>query len=199
MYSDKHTYRLEKMDTGFATGSLIPILQYLGEVEGVERSGLGLLEGHDLDEEGPGREVSVGDGVEQVSNGVVGIGGGKAVGLLHLQVLDALVGLKEQEPRERSHDASKQHNRRGSEVKYPGTYLVVELAVDGLAVGVKQLKGVRAVAVHVAVAVGKTAVAEQEGHLRKQERGTSAPGNMKSTSRQAFIFQRYLFNPLYDV
>lgn len=113
MYSGKHTYRLEKMDSGFATGSLIPTLQYLGEVEGVERGSLGLLEGHDLDEEGPGREVSVGDGVEQVSDGVVGIGGGKAVGLLHRQVLDALVGLNEQEPRERSHDTTEQHTDGG--------------------------------------------------------------------------------------
>lgn len=47
----------------------------------------------------------------------------------------------------------------------------MELAVDGLAVVVEQLKGVRAVAVHVAVAVGKTAVAEQEGHLQGQETG----------------------------
>lgn len=47
----------------------------------------------------------------------------------------------------------------------------MELAVDGLAFGVEQLEGVRAIAVHVAVAVGKTAVAEQEGHLQGQERG----------------------------
>lgn len=79
---------------------MISALQYLGEVKGVEQARLCLLEGHDLDEEGPGREVSVGDGVEQVSDGVVGVGGGKAVGLLHRQVLDALVGLKEEEQHE---------------------------------------------------------------------------------------------------
>ena len=45
--------------------------------------------------------------------------------------------------------------------------LEVELAIDGMALGVEQLEGVRAVAVHVAVAVRKATVAEQEGHLRK--------------------------------
>ena len=45
--------------------------------------------------------------------------------------------------------------------------LEVELAIDGMALGVEQLEGVRAVAVHVAVAVRQATVAEQEGHLRK--------------------------------
>lgn len=63
-----------------------------------------------------------------------------------------------------------ERHRQGSGVR-GGTDLVVELAVDGLAVVVEQLEGVRAVAVHVAVAVGKTAVAEQEGHLQGQETG----------------------------
>lgn len=93
----------------FATGTtLISTLLYLSEVKGVERERLGLLEGHDLDEEGPGREVSVGDGVEQVSDGVIGVGGSESVGLLHRQVLDALVGLKEQG---RSHDEKEDHRQ----------------------------------------------------------------------------------------
>ena len=54
----------------------------------------------------------------------------------------------------------KKHRQRGYD-----TDLEVELAVDGLALGVDQLEGVRAVAVHVAVAVGQATVAEQEGHL----------------------------------
>ena len=66
---------------------------YLGQIEGVEPERLGLLEGHDLDEEAPGREVAVGDGVEEVTDGVVGVGGGQAVGLFHGQVLDSLVRL----------------------------------------------------------------------------------------------------------
>ncbi len=44
-------------------------------------------------------------------------------------------------------------------------HLVVELAVDSLTVPVHQLEGVGAIAVHVAVAVGDAAVAEEEGHL----------------------------------
>ena len=66
---------------------------YLGQIEGVEPELHGLLKGHDLGEEAPGREVSVGDGVEEVSDGVVGVGGGQPVGLFHGQVLDTLVRL----------------------------------------------------------------------------------------------------------
>lgn len=113
MHFCKHNSRLQMIDSGFSTGSLISTPQYLGEVEGVERDGLGLLKGHDLDEEGPRREVSVGDGVEQVSDGVVGVGGGKTVGLLHRQVLDALVGLKGREPQVRSRDTTQQTEVRG--------------------------------------------------------------------------------------
>lgn len=57
-------------------------------------------------------------------------------------------------------------NRQGSKVKGPETDLVVELAVDGFAVVIDQLEGVRAVAIHVAVAVGKPSVTEQEGNLQ---------------------------------
>ena len=53
--------------------------------------------------------------------------------------------------------------------------LVVELAVDGVSLSVDQLEGVRAIAVHVAMAVGNTAVAEEEGHLRH---GTETAGKV---------------------
>lgn len=46
------------------------------------------------------------------------------------------------------------------------TDLVVELAVDGLAVSINQFEGVRAIAVHVTVAVGQATITEQERHLR---------------------------------
>lgn len=55
----------------------------------------------------------------------------------------------------------------------------MELAVDWLAVAVDQLEGVRAVAVHVAVAVGKTAVTEQEGHLQEEETGNGIISSWK--------------------
>lgn len=157
---------------------MIWTLQYLSKVEGVKRARLRLLEGHDLDEEGPGREVSIGDGVEQVPDGVVRVGGGKAVGLLHRQVLDALVSLKSRgHVMQQSNTDS--HNMQGSGVKHRGTDLVVELAVDWLAVAVEQLEGVRAVAVHVAVAVRETAVTEQEGHLQEEETGNKVINSWK--------------------
>lgn len=49
--------------------------QYLGKVEGVELELLSLLKGHDLYVEGPGREVAIGNGVEQVSDSIIWVGG----------------------------------------------------------------------------------------------------------------------------
>ena len=48
---------------------------------------------------------------------------------------------------------------------YKLTHLHVELAVDGLVVGIDELECVAAVAVHVPVAVGCAALGEQERHL----------------------------------
>lgn len=52
------------------------------------------------------------------------------------------------------------------------TDLEVKLAVDRLALCIDQFEGVRAVAVHVAVAIGQTSVAEQEGHLQTRNAET---------------------------
>lgn len=41
----------------------------------------------------------------------------------------------------------------------------MELAVEALASGIDQFEGVRAVAVHVTVAIRQTTIAEQERHL----------------------------------
>lgn len=67
---------------------------YLGKIEGVELELLSLLEGHDLDVEGPGWVVTIGNGVEQVSNGIIWIGGSQAVCLLYRQILYSLISLK---------------------------------------------------------------------------------------------------------
>ncbi len=56
---------------------------YLGKIEGVELEFLSLLEGHYLDVESPGWVVVIGNGVEQVSNCVIRVSGGKAVCLLY--------------------------------------------------------------------------------------------------------------------
>ena len=55
---------------------------YLGEIEGVELEGLRLLEGHDLDEEGPGWELSISNGVVKISNGIIWVAGSQALCLL---------------------------------------------------------------------------------------------------------------------
>ena len=43
--------------------------------------------------------------------------------------------------------------------------LVVELAVDWIALGIDHLEGVRSVSVHVPVPVGGAPIGKQEGHL----------------------------------
>lgn len=89
-------------------------------------------------------------------------------------------------PRSNTDNCSSQ----GSGFKGQRTDLVVELAVDGLAVVIDELEGMRAVAVHVAVAVGKTTVTEQEGHL--QEEGTST--TLGNNVNKHYFSHRYFFN-----
>jgi len=71
-------------------------MHYLSQVEGVEPERLSLLKAHDLDEGAPGGEVALGDCIVEVSDAVVRVGGGQTIGLLHTQVLYALVRLKSQ-------------------------------------------------------------------------------------------------------
>lgn len=61
------------------------------------------------------------------------------------------------------------------------TDLVVELAVDRLAVSINQFEGVRAIAVHVTVAIGQTTIAEQERHLQEMWAGCGGGKNRKYT------------------
>lgn len=68
---------------------------YLGKIKGVELEFLSLLKGHDLDVEGPGWEVAIGNGVEQVSDGIIWVGGGQPVCFLHCQILYSLISLKD--------------------------------------------------------------------------------------------------------
>ena len=93
----------------------LPVRPDLGQVEGVEGPGLGLLEGHDLDVQCPGGEVPLGDGVVEVPDGVVRVSLRLLVRLVTVEALDALVRL------------------------------VVKLAVDRLPLTVHQLEGVGAV------------------------------------------------------
>lgn len=95
VYTSAHSSRfLFSMQTVGVLSHQLCEMWYLGEIEGVEWELLSLLEGHDLDEESPGWVVAVGNGIEQVSNGIIGVGGGQAVGLLDGQILNSLIGLK---------------------------------------------------------------------------------------------------------
>mmetsp|Transcript_9343 Transcript_9343/g.29469 ORF Transcript_9343/g.29469 Transcript_9343/m.29469 type:complete len:472 (+) Transcript_9343:83-1498(+) len=112
----------------------------LGQVEGVEPMPLRLLEGHHLHVQRPGGELAACDRVVQVSDGIVGVGACQLRGLVHRQVLDALVRL------------------------------VVELAVHCLSVSIDKLECVRAIAVHVAVSIRDATVGEEEADLMSRLR-----------------------------
>lgn len=70
-----------------------PGRRYLGKIKGVEVEFLRLFKSHDLDVEGPGWVVTIGNGIKEVSNGIVWVGGGQALCLLHGQILDSLISL----------------------------------------------------------------------------------------------------------
>lgn len=86
------------------------------DIEWVELDSLGFLESHDLDEAVPWREITLDDGVVQITDRIIGIRASKIVGLAGWQVLNTLSCLK------------------------------VELAVMSFAIVVNQLEGMRAVA-----------------------------------------------------
>lgn len=54
----------------------------------------------------------------------------------------------------------------------------MEFAVDTFTIGIDQFEGVRAVAIHVTVAIRQTSIAEQERHLHRRQDET-----MKTTGR----------------
>lgn len=58
----------------------------------------------------------------------------------------------------------------------------MELAVDAFPFGIDQFEGVGAVAIHVAVAIGQSAIAEQERHLQTGRRRVNPEA--KQTPRQ---------------
>ena len=66
---------------------------YLGEVEGVEAIGLGLIERHDLHMQGPAWVVSALDCFVKVANVVIAIDAGQQICVRLGQEVDPLVGL----------------------------------------------------------------------------------------------------------
>jgi len=107
----------------------------LGDIEGVPAVGGGILGVHDLDVDRPGGEVTLGNGVEEISGGVVRVGRGELGSLGSLEVLDALVALE------------------------------VPLDKVGLTGLVDELQGVGGETVHVAVTIGSTTVREEDRDL----------------------------------
>lgn len=74
-------------------------MQYLSKIKGVELELLSLLKGHDLDAESPGWVVAIGNSIEQVSNGIIWIGGSQAVCLIQGQILYSLISLTKHDMR----------------------------------------------------------------------------------------------------
>lgn len=90
-----HILMVAKMYSQRSTDSLFC---YLSDIKGVELEFLSLFESHDLDIEGPGWKVAIGNGIEQVSDGIVWVGGSQLVSLLHCQILYSLISLKRKKP-----------------------------------------------------------------------------------------------------
>mmetsp|Transcript_34855 Transcript_34855/g.86495 ORF Transcript_34855/g.86495 Transcript_34855/m.86495 type:complete len:549 (+) Transcript_34855:1360-3006(+) len=114
---------------------VVAVRPHLGDVEDVPLVGGGLPLRHDLHEHRPRRELTILDAVVEVPCGIVGIAPCQRPGLLSREVLDPLVSLE------------------------------VHLDIGHLAVLVDKLERVGAIAVHVSVAVGRAAVAEEDRHL----------------------------------
>src|SRR5260221_205398 len=116
----------------------------LGQVEGVEAVGLGFMLGHDLHAQLPARELAALDGFEQVALAAFTVGGDDGGRLGIGEVLDALLA----DP--------------------------VELDPVAFVAGVDEAVGVRAEAVHVAVAARNAPVAHDDGDL-VQRLGQAGP------------------------
>ena len=61
---------------------VVRVWPYLGQIEGIEAVGLGLLERHDLDLQRPAGIVAALDGLEEIASVVVAVFAGDPVGLL---------------------------------------------------------------------------------------------------------------------
>ena len=113
----------------------------LGDVVDIESVFSGVSDRHDLDEPGPGWEVSVLDVVEEVHGGEVLGPHAHLSGLLVGEVLDALVGLE------------------------------VVLDEVGLTLGVHPFEGVGSVSIHVSVSVWGSTVGHEDSDLVEGFRG----------------------------
>mmetsp|Transcript_42381 Transcript_42381/g.73695 ORF Transcript_42381/g.73695 Transcript_42381/m.73695 type:complete len:306 (-) Transcript_42381:8-925(-) len=108
---------------------------HLGDIERIVRQLAGLVHRHHLEIRSPRRKVRRVDRIVQIPGGIVWVRTGQLVGHRRREVLYALVSLE------------------------------VPLDVVGHARGIDGLECMRAVTIHVTVAIGRAAVGEQERHL----------------------------------
>ena len=114
---------------------IIGVRPDLGDVIDVEAVVVGVSDGHDLGVPSPRREVTLSNSIMEVHGSPVLVGLTLFGGRLGSEVLDALIRL------------------------------VVVFHEELLILGVDPLEGVGAIAVHVSVAIGSTAVRHEDGHL----------------------------------
>ena len=108
---------------------------HLGQVERVEVIGLGVHLGHDLHADAPLRVIAAGDGVKQI--------GGRVIRVL----------------------ASQPDRFRAGVVLDPLPGQAVEFHPEPCASRIDEAEGVAGEAMHVAMALGRAAIAEQDGDL----------------------------------
>lgn len=70
------------------------LLTYLGKIKWIKWESFCLLESHDLDVKSPGWIVALSNGIEEITEAIIGIFLGKSCRLCNRQVFDALVGLQ---------------------------------------------------------------------------------------------------------
>jgi hypothetical protein len=107
----------------------------LGQVKDVPAELLGFFRREDLDVDGPRGVIARLDLLKEILGGVIGVGSGEIAGLLVVEGLDALVDLE------------------------------VDLDIVEVSVLVDELQGVAGVTVHVRIAVGGTAIREEDHDL----------------------------------
>ena len=114
---------------------IIGVRPDLGDVIDVEAVVLGVSDGHDLGVPSPSREVTLGNIIMEVHSSPVFVGLTLFSGGFGSEVLDTLIRF------------------------------VVVFHEELLTLGVDPLEGVGAIAVHVTIAIGSTAVRHEDGHL----------------------------------
>lgn len=107
----------------------------LGNIENVPSVLVTVVDGHNLDIQGPRSATTLSDVLEEIFSGVVGVGGLEGISFTSSEVLDTRISLE------------------------------VELNPEGFSLFIDPLEGVGRVTVHSSVTIGSTSVREQNGNL----------------------------------